>query len=170
MDAGAVLEATTALIVSDVDFSAAKAGEDFGCSSSRSAPPICNRLEESAGRQGVEPRYRGPEKWENAAHTRTDRDFPNETLRTEFRTNSHTRFRRYRRAMMNPEDGIESSTSGFTPYLFVAGAIRCSSSKKLKMKTTLSCFVRLGVCAASATANRTPSGCRSNPRLPTRSR
>src|SRR5437868_1414871 len=46
-------------------------------------------------------------------------------------------------------------------YFFEAGARRRSSSKKLKMKTTLSCLAAASVFETVANANRSPSGCRS---------
>lgn len=51
------------------------------------------------------------------------------------------------------------------PHFFATGAIRRSSSKKLKMNTTLSRRASAGVSAgAAATANRSPSGWRSKDR------
>jgi hypothetical protein len=50
-------------------------------------------------------------------------------------------------------------------YRAGAGAMRRSSSKKLKMNVTLLSRVPGGDWVAGATANRSPSGCRSNMRL-----
>src|SRR5262249_7286741 len=49
-------------------------------------------------------------------------------------------------------------------HFFEGGAMRRNSSKKLKMKVTLSSFCSPGWSMATATASRSPSGCRSNSR------
>ena len=64
---------------------------------------------------------------------------------------------------------VDLSEVGFRngdPYRFAAGvAIRRSSSKKLRMKTSRSCGRSIEP-SSGATATRSPSGCRSNERCP----